>query len=107
MPITKGKLIALCEKNGYNFADYDLNENTGLIRNTCMSPNCLYYMKKMKPVEIHDHLKLWRGQVPARFHLTVMNLLREKKEPEKIKDFLISSNLVNAKKHKKDPNFVL
>lgn len=39
-------------------------------------------MKKMTGKEVHDHLKLWHGQVPARFHLTVVNQLKNKKHPE-------------------------
>lgn len=107
IPISKAKLEAICEKNGYNPKDYDLNEGTGLIRNTCMSPNCLYFMKKLKAAELNGHLKLWRGQMPARFHMTVMNMLRAKKQPEEICEVLIKSKLVNEAKHKKDPGFVL
>ena len=80
--MTPAKLESLCEKNGYNKHNYDLNYTTGLIRNTCMSPNCLYFMKKMTPAQVHDHLRLWRGQIPARFHMNVMSMIREKKAPE-------------------------
>lgn len=47
LPLTKDKWLTMCEKEGYNHNEYNLNEGTGLLRNTCMSPHCLYYMKKM------------------------------------------------------------
>lgn len=80
--MSKKKLVQICTEKGLNIENYDLNENTGLIRNTCMSPKCIYYMQPLKHKEIHDHLKLWRGQVPVRFHLTVVNNLKQKKHPE-------------------------
>lgn len=46
MPMTKKKLIQLCNQKKYRIQDYDFNEYTGLIRNACMSPHCAYYMKK-------------------------------------------------------------
>lgn len=84
LPIKKNKLEELCKLNGYNIKDYDLNEGTGMIRNACMSPHCLYYMKKLNAAEIHSHLRLWHGQVPAKFHMTVANMIRSKMEPNKI-----------------------
>lgn len=47
-----------------------------------MSPHCIYYMKKMTIGQVSDHLKLWRGAIPARFHMTVVNMLKQKKTPE-------------------------
>ena len=37
LPLTKPKLEYLCKNKGLNPNLYDLNPNTGLIRNTCMS----------------------------------------------------------------------
>jgi len=31
---------------------------------------------------MHSHLRLWHGQAPARFHMTVVNLLKQKKQPK-------------------------
>lgn len=49
LPLTLDKLKDICAKNGYNIKDYDFNPTNGLIRNACMSPHCLYYMKKLTP----------------------------------------------------------
>ena len=61
LPLSKLKLENICKLKGLNPKVYDLNPNTGLIRNTCMSENCLYYMQPMSAKEISDHLKLWHG----------------------------------------------
>jgi hypothetical protein len=73
-----------------------------MIRNACMSPHCLYYMKKMTPAQIHSHLRLWHGQVPARFHMNVMLMLKQKKSPKEVCEFIMKSGIVNFKRHKKD-----
>lgn len=67
-----------------------------------MSPHCLYYMRKLKKVEMHSHLRLWHGQVPARFHMTVVNMIKSKMDPKAICDSVIKSGVVNIKRHKKN-----
>lgn len=47
-----------------------------------MSHHCLYFMKKLTPAQMKSHLRLWHGQVPAKFHMTVVNGLRAKKHPK-------------------------
>lgn len=51
-------------------------------------------MKKMTHKEVHDHLRLWHGQMPARFHMNVVNGLKNKKNPQEICDSLINAGLV-------------
>lgn len=59
-------------------------------------------MRKLKPAEMRDHLRLWHGQVPARFHMTVVNMVKAKVHPKEICEKIIKSGLVNLKKHKKN-----
>ena len=61
LPMTKDKLAMICKDKGLAIGKYDLNEGTGLLRNTCMSPRCIYYLQPLTHREMHDHLKLWRG----------------------------------------------
>lgn len=82
LPITKQKLNSECEKLSINANSLSLNESTGMVQNACMSPNCIYYLHPMKSADFASHLRLWRGQMPAKFHMTVSNLVREKKTTE-------------------------
>jgi len=50
-----------------------------MIQNACMSPHCKFYLQPLKNDEFLNHIRLWRGAMPARFHMTVVNLLKEKK----------------------------
>ena len=47
LPLSKERFVKVCEEKGINPNVFDLNETTGLIRNTCMSPNCIYYLQSM------------------------------------------------------------
>ena len=46
-------------------------------------------------------MRLWRGQIPARFHINVVNKLRYKKSPEWVYEQILSEKLVRENKHKK------
>lgn len=72
-----------------------------------MSSRCLYFLKPMKPKEMQEHMKLWHKHLPPRFHMTVVNMLKNKEAPEKICDLMLKSGIVNTKKHQKDKEFVL
>ena len=97
--MSKDKLKEECQKLNVNVNSLSLNESTGMIQNSCMSPHCIYYLHPMKHEELLAHLRLWHGQMPARFHMTVSNLVKEKKTPEEICEIVFKSNLVNFKKH--------
>jgi hypothetical protein len=62
-----------------NQNDLQFNPHTGMINNACMSPNCIFYMQPLKAGEMSEHMKLWRRTMPPRFHMTVANLLKQKK----------------------------
>jgi len=64
-----------------NINSLSINASTGMIQNACMSPHCKYYLVPMKQRELIDHLKLWSGQMPPRFHMTVTNYILQKKTP--------------------------
>lgn len=51
---------------------------------------------------MRDHLRLWHGQIPAKFHMTVTNMVKQKKHPKQISEAIIKSGIVNLKKHKKN-----
>ncbi len=78
-----------------------------MISNACMSPNCEFYLKPMKPAEFTDHMRLWKKTLPVRFHSRVANLIRQKKTVPEIYDFLIKSGEVNLVKHKKTKQEVM
>lgn len=52
-----------------------------MISNACMSLHCAYYLQPMKAAEFMDHMRLWRKIMPMRFHMSVANLLKQKKTP--------------------------
>jgi hypothetical protein len=49
-----------------------------MINNACMSPECIYYLEPMKHAEFVDHMRLWRKNMPTRFHSSVALYLHSK-----------------------------
>jgi len=78
-PLTETKFKDLCFEMKVKPQDLQFNSSTGMIKNACMSPNCIFYMKPMKAGEMSEHMRLWKKSMPPRFHMTVANLLKQKK----------------------------
>jgi len=72
-PLSGAKLKDLCFEMNVKPQDLQFNSSTGMIKNPCMSPNCIIYMKSMKAVEMSEHMILWKKSMPPRFHMTVAN----------------------------------
>lgn len=48
LPMTKAKLLKLCEERNIDPSTLKLNESSGLLSNACQSPHCSHYLKPLK-----------------------------------------------------------
>lgn len=80
-PLTEAKFKDLSIEMKVKPNELQFNQSTGMIKNACMSSNCIYFMQPMKAGEMTEHMRLWKKSIPARFHMNVANLLKQKKQP--------------------------
>ena len=78
-PLTETKFKDLCIDMKIKPHELQFNSSTGMINNACMSPNCIFFMQPLKAGEMSEHMRLWKKSLPPRFHMTVANLLKQKK----------------------------
>ena len=86
IPLSKSFVKEYCASNKINFNELRYNNDSKMVNNACMAPECSFFLKPS--ASLHKHLGTWQGKCPIGFHLIVRSNLS--KSPEEILNLLIS-----------------